>query len=138
MLGNIAFGKTAYQSTLTAMASYAVDGKLDDRCARTASENNPWWRVDLNENTPVMAVTVLNCCEELLENVEIRVQSPGDVDQICGLIGSLENQESETVFCPSGVSGRYVHITTAGLNKRLSLCEVKVYKPLGKKTLQHI
>ena len=45
-------------------------------CTRTNEEQNPWWRVDLEQETEVFEVNVVNrgdCCGSRLYGFEIRV-----------------------------------------------------------------
>ncbi|KAL0195084.1 hypothetical protein M9458_008659, partial [Cirrhinus mrigala] len=60
---------------LSGMANNAVDGKrsTDDMlCARTAIQNNPWWRVDLTKAYQITRVTITNGAEQI-SGAEIRI-----------------------------------------------------------------
>lgn len=137
-LGNLALSKPAFQSSFMSKhsAKHAVDGRVDGECSRTTFENDPWWRVDLQREKYIMAVTITNCCEETVENVDIRVgnnfRSDKIPNKICGHIPELYNKQSITVLCPSDVSGRFINIKAPGVNRSLAICEVKVYETLGK------
>ena len=117
-------------------ASHAIDGRVDGECSRTTFENDPWWSVDLQREKYIMAVTVTNCCEGAMENVEIRISNSLKNDKIsnkiCGLIPELQDNQFVTLFCSSDAFGRYVNIKAPGNDRSLALCEVKVYETLGK------
>ena len=65
---NIALGKTAYQSSVTAdgSASLAVDGNTNPdyfnagSCTHTHTELNPWWMVDLQDTVTITRVEITN------------------------------------------------------------------------------
>ena len=110
-----------------------MDGLENATCARTTIENDPWWSVELENNDYINAVTITNCCKEIIENVEILVvHKDGNSMKKCGFIHKLKDNQSVTVLCPSDVFGRHVTIRIAGENKSLSICEVQVYKNQGK------
>ncbi len=70
---NVAQGKAAKQSSTTfaGAAAYAVDGNTDGKfdvksTTHTASEENPWWEVDLGEVQAVERVAVWNRTDPLV------------------------------------------------------------------------
>ena len=87
VLANLARGKPTKQTSTAGhgKSSLAVDGStetshLQNGCAHTDKQQNPWWRVDLGKVEPVGKVIVTNrgdCCYEKLRRVEIRV---GNID----------------------------------------------------------
>lgn len=134
-LGNIAVGKQASQSSviLKHVPNLAVDGRLDGNCSQTNYEENPWWRVDLQNDHYIMAIVILNCCNSVMENVEVRVGSNEnrEMNKICGHIDVVNSKENAVLLCSSDLSGRYVHLNVRGKNKSLSICEVRIYGALG-------
>lgn len=82
---NVAIRKPTVQSSTFSnyfgASSHAVDGNSNNQyygmsCTRTEEEQNPWWRVDLQKETEVFEVKVVNrgdCCGSRLNGFEIRV-----------------------------------------------------------------
>ena len=84
---NLAYQKNTDQSSTnsdgdaTGASGNAVDGNSNTNfkkgsCARTFSEKQPWWRVDLGNVELVNEVYVVNrgdCCGDRLNPFEIRV-----------------------------------------------------------------
>lgn len=133
-LGNIAIDKNASQSSvmLKHFPSLAVDGRVGGKCSRTNYEENPWWRVDLQDEYSIMAIVISDCCNDSMRNVGVHVgfSESIELNEICERIEVLK--ENHVILCPSDLSGRYVHLGVRGRNKSLSICEVKVYQALGK------
>ena len=134
-LGNIAVGKRASQSSVMFkhFPNLAVDGRLDGNCSQTNYEENPWWRVDLQNEYYIMAIVILNCCSNIMENVEVRVGSNEnrELNKICGHIDVVNNKENTVLLCSSDLFGRYVYLNVRGKNRSLSICEVRIYQALG-------
>ena len=85
---DLALNQPATQSSVysepgkSGVASLAVDGNRDGDwekgfCIRTATENNPWWRVDLGASLPVAEVIIVNrvctSCANDMNAFEIRI-----------------------------------------------------------------
>mmetsp|Transcript_40716 Transcript_40716/g.93622 ORF Transcript_40716/g.93622 Transcript_40716/m.93622 type:complete len:3363 (+) Transcript_40716:123-10211(+) len=128
-------------------ASKAVDGDKDPRmdtgrsCTHTDREANPWWAVDLQQNTRVIGIKVTNradCCGSRLDPFSVYVGS-----QMCGQ-GRAGGGDGDSIVVPcrskAGLVGSIVKIQ---LDKpsasALSLCEVEVAavpdKPIAKPSI---
>lgn len=86
---NVALRGKATQSRLIdpgewdgfAAAGNAIDGNRKSRfnygsCSHTATEANPWWRVDLLESYIITSMIITNredCCEERINGAEIHI-----------------------------------------------------------------
>jgi hypothetical protein len=134
-LGNVALGKQASQSSvmLKQFPNLAVNGRVDGKCSQTNYEENPWWRVDLQDEYYIMAVEISNCCNNIMKNIEVHVGNNEirELNKICGHIDVLKDKENHIILCPADLSGRYVHLGVRGRNKSFSICEVRVYQVLG-------
>ena len=68
MLRNVALNKRSYQSSTytdqfgTLGASLANDGTVNS-CVRSRSETNPWWTVDLKNETLVAQINLTNSAD---------------------------------------------------------------------------
>lgn len=126
------------QSGSFGASSKAVDGNSNtdfaaDSCTHTATQSNPWWRVDLQQRSVVNAVDVTNrgdCCGSRLSDFKILVGDYDDAKQMmaggsqCGGKHSIPQGKSQVISC--GLEGQFVMVTIPGVNKILSLCEVGV------------
>ncbi|XP_028405667.1 uncharacterized protein LOC114528242 isoform X2 [Dendronephthya gigantea] len=132
--GNIALGKQTKQSSVKFKQNpnVGVNGLVDGKCSRTNYEENPWWSVDLQNHYDIMAVGISNCCKNVMKNVEIRVgdNENREFNKICGWMDFLKDNEDHIMFCESGTTGRYVHMSIPGRNETLSICEIRVYQVL--------
>ena len=117
--------------------SFAVNGYLDGKCSQTNYEENPWWRVDLQDEYFIMAVVVSNCCKNDMKHTDIRVGNNENMElnKICGTIDILKDDENRIILCPSDLAGRYVYLSSQAKNKSLSICEIKVHQVLGNSVL---
>ncbi|XP_053916644.1 uncharacterized protein LOC104063070 [Cuculus canorus] len=137
---NAALGRPARQSSVfpnISIAANAVDGNRDGvwhhgSCARTLTEREPWWSVDLGGHRAVAAVMVKNrqdCCWKRLRGAQVHVgDAPaerGKDNAICGVITDAGPGSLSTVCC-HGLMGRYVSILIPGRTDALVLCEVEV------------
>ncbi|KAM6411122.1 uncharacterized protein J5M81_001118 isoform 3-T3 [Pluvialis apricaria] len=137
---NAALGRPASQSSVfpnISIAANAVDGNRDGvwqhgSCARTLTEREPWWSVDLGGRRAVAAVVVKNrqdCCWQRLRGAQVHVgDAPaerGRDNPICGTITDAGPGSLSTVCC-AGLPGRYVSILIPGREDALVLCEVEV------------
>ncbi|XP_075000623.1 LOW QUALITY PROTEIN: uncharacterized protein LOC142079776 [Calonectris borealis] len=137
---NAALGRPASQSSLfpnLSIAANAVDGNRDGvwqhgSCARTLTEREPWWSVDLGGRRAVAAVAVKNrqdCCWRRLRGAQVHVgDAPGERGRdnpICGTITDA-GPGSLSAVCCAGLQGRYVSILIPGREDALVLCEVEV------------
>ncbi|XP_074757225.1 uncharacterized protein LOC141958275 [Athene noctua] len=137
---NAALGRPASQSSVfpnASIAANAVDGNRDGvwhhgSCARTLTEQEPWWSVDLGGRRAVAAVVVKNrqdCCWHRLRGAQVHVgDAPGERGKdnpLCGVITDAGPGSLSTVCC-AGLLGRYVSILIPGREDTLVLCEVEV------------
>ncbi|XP_070554944.1 uncharacterized protein [Ptychodera flava] len=145
---NIAVGKPASQSSLSggsppAGAQCAVDGNTNSNwsgnsCTHTLQEQNPWWKVDLQNIYKVDEVVITNrqdCCSTRLVGAVVRVGSSADFasNTQCGntvTSNEISNSITITFNCSDGTNGRYVSVQLEGQNQFLTLCEVEVYGSL--------
>ena len=137
---NKAFMKYATQSSMADFirdmrghprAEIAIDGITEglsemEQTSITKRENNPWWRVNLGEETDINKITIYNCTDiykPLLRNFTVEVWDAG---------GNVV-WESHQKACPDtflklrtgGVKGQYVHIKVHE-RSQLALAEVIV------------
>jgi len=138
----VAHGKPVEMSSsanilgIAAKAGLAVDGNFDNNfkagsCSHTDTQEDPWFRVDLQRRMDVDTVTVWNrgdCCGDRLSNFEVRVGNHPDWkdNSRCGRRYSCPNAQSLPVQC-EGRPGEYVHIVVPGKNRVLALCELTVH-----------
>ncbi|MEQ2291952.1 hypothetical protein AMECASPLE_018088 [Ameca splendens] len=119
-------------------ASNAIDGNRDSTfkhgsCSHTATQTNPWWRVDLLDSYIVTQIIITNrrdCCAELINGAEIRIgnslQSNGAENPLAATVSASPTGTSE-INIPDRMEGRYVTVLLPGSEKVLTLCEVEVY-----------
>uniref|UniRef100_A0A3Q2U8Q3 Fucolectin tachylectin-4 pentraxin-1 domain-containing protein n=1 Tax=Fundulus heteroclitus TaxID=8078 RepID=A0A3Q2U8Q3_FUNHE len=129
-------------------ASNAIDGNRnsnfkDGSCSHTASQTNPWWRVDLLDSYTITHIIITNrgdCCHGRINGANIHIGNSLTLNGAANplechgglLVGSLS---FTSAFCFS-VEGRYVTVMIPGSDKILTLCEVEVYgyrTPTGKR-----
>ncbi|XP_003450306.1 fucolectin-4 [Oreochromis niloticus] len=120
-------------------ASNAIDGNRESRfdhgsCSHTATETNPWWRVDLLESYIITSMSITNrgdCCDERITGAEIHIgntlQDNGAANPRVGVIPRTPAGSSHTITFSNRVEGRYVTVRVPGPNRILTLCEVEVY-----------
>lgn len=82
---NVASRGKATQSSLkhgsSGAARNAIDGNRESRfqhgsCSHTATEANPWWKLDLLESYIITSINITNrgdCCEERINGAEIHI-----------------------------------------------------------------
>ncbi|XP_074480635.1 uncharacterized protein LOC141761203 [Sebastes fasciatus] len=140
---NVALKGIATQSSTRysfVAASRAIDGRQnsfyhDGSCTHSATEANPWWRVDLRRTHIVSSVKVTNrgdCCAERLNGAEIRIgnslENNGNDNSRCATISNIRAGKTNTYHCDGGsMEGRFVNVIIPGKDKILTLCEVEVY-----------
>jgi len=149
LTGNIARGKPTIQSSYyfscpnnkcRGNASRAVDGSRAtifnaDSCTHTKNQQNPWWRVDLQQREVVRKVSLTNrgdCCAERLRNVEVRVGDDGcsySKNPVCkSFKGEVGLGFHVDLYCNR--RGRFLYVRL--MNKAfLTLCEVQVFVEKG-------
>lgn len=134
-LDHIAIGKPVSQSSTDrgAMPSNAVDGNANGTLgsgsvSHTLSEDNSWWRLDLEDDYDISAIDVYNrtdCCSDRMEGVSIYVGSidstnPEDYTKIGDLTQNDVNR-----FPNTNIQGRYVFLRHNGTGA-LAIAEVAV------------
>ncbi|KAL9950689.1 hypothetical protein ACROYT_G043228 [Oculina patagonica] len=150
---NLAFRKPTVQfrgQYWKGKSSLAVDGNSNTyfrkpgdvvgSCTQTDRTDQPWWRVDLEQEESVSEVYVVNrgteCnCGNRLDNFEIRIgnikgalnRSGGVVNPKCGNTFSVPIGKGASFFCHPSLKGRYVTIRNLKNNIPFTLCEVEVY-----------
>ncbi|XP_056597699.1 uncharacterized protein si:ch73-359m17.2 isoform X2 [Triplophysa dalaica] len=138
--GNLAHGAYAVQSSTyyeLADAKHAVDGNRDSNyfygsCTHTATENNPWLRVDLKNIYSVNKIIITNRGDsyaERIEGAQIRIgnslDNNGNDNKMAATIITAPRDTETYTFNP--INGRYINIFLSGMSKILSLCELEVY-----------
>ncbi|XP_033747960.1 uncharacterized protein LOC117332978 [Pecten maximus] len=143
-LADIALNKPTTQSSLRAggVAGQAVDGNLNpaydaSSCTHTdASDNKPWWQVDLGDVYSINHVSIQNRLhhgdrlkEFIVEISEINAIAPDGHFKNSKLCynyteAHVPDAELRTLSCPTDTVGRYLRITKSF--SRLTLCEVIV------------
>ncbi|XP_070534541.1 uncharacterized protein [Ptychodera flava] len=140
---NIALNKRASQSSLFSamgLASNAVDGFVssfweDESCSHTNIEQDPWWKVDLEDAYFVTDVVITNrrdCCSERLEGAVVRVGLSTDIGSNSPCREAVSPHTAKDLAtisfeCASDTVGRYVSVQLEGKNQYLTLCEVEVH-----------
>jgi hypothetical protein len=131
----LARGKpTAQVSTCCAGPSArAIDGNTrqdwgGNSCTHTNTQQDPWWRVDLQHQRTVQTVKVWNrsdCCGDRLNHWEVRVGNHGSWNHnpVCG--GRQGRAGGTATVACSGKKGRYLHVVIR-TRACLTLCEVHV------------
>jgi len=147
-LENLALGKPAEQSSTyvgwggakSLSADLAVDGNRDTNLNKVTSScmhTHPgqgagqWWRVDLQNQHSVHAVTITNrgdCCGDRLRNFKVFVDatktSPGQGRE-CVTVATIPQGATVQYTCSTPITGRYVTVyLPVGI---LQLCEVQVF-----------
>merc|ERR1712098_627198 len=125
---NVAQGKAASQGHNTASnAARAVDGDMSVRfrsksCTWSESENGTWWRGDLEQDTAVRTVVILNRMDAFPERIDGVKVSVGDEE--CGALRYEAARTEYTVLCEDK-QGSHVTVRKEGAGV-LTLCEVMV------------
>ncbi|XP_039678937.1 uncharacterized protein LOC120573323 isoform X2 [Perca fluviatilis] len=137
---NLALGGVAAVSSIWdswTAPSLAIDGNPDSTyshrsCVSTLYQDNPWWRVDLGGLYNISTIVILrrsDCCALELKGAEIRIgnslENNGNNNPRCGVV-TVTSDVTMTFHCNQMIA-RYVNIVIPGVNKRLTLCEVKVF-----------
>ncbi|XP_057183280.1 fucolectin-1-like [Triplophysa rosa] len=140
---NIARKGTATQSSTysTWAAPHAIDGVRhgpdpDDviYCSATASQSNPWWRLDLLDVYGIKTVIITARSDGALSQTngaEIRIgnslENNGNNNPICAVTSGFLAGNTVSYSCGVMV-GRYVNVVMTGRTSVLALCEVEVYE----------
>ncbi|KAI3375685.1 hypothetical protein L3Q82_003984 [Scortum barcoo] len=137
---NMALGGAAVQSSvwdLQLPAKMVIDGKPYSNygywsCTSTLYENNPWWRLDMGVSYTISSIEVIrrsDCCDMELNGTEIRIGDSlgnnGNNNPRCAVITVIS--DITMTFSCSQMEGRYINFVTPGVQRRLQLCEVKVF-----------
>jgi hypothetical protein len=145
---DLALGKTATQSSTfpgdpTAVASSAVDGKVDGNffdgsVTATNLDPNPWWQVDLGASASVSSIVVWNrtdCCSARLNDYWVFVSNtpflatdtPTTLQNRAGTWSSHQTMApNPSTAITASAQGRYVRVQLTSANY-LSLAEVQVF-----------
>ncbi|WP_344246647.1 glycosyl hydrolase family 95 catalytic domain-containing protein [Isoptericola hypogeus] len=142
---NLARGKPSSQSSVVSggVPSRAVDGDTDGvwgngSVTHTASQNQPWWQVDLGSSQPIGEIAVWNrtdCCSDRLSDYYVFVSenpiTARTVEEVLAQPGVEAYHQQGTAGSPTripgDVSGRYVRVQLASTNY-LQLAELQVYR----------
>ncbi|CAD5126449.1 unnamed protein product [Dimorphilus gyrociliatus] len=102
-------------------------------CAHTATQNNPWWKVDLAETSQILAVTIIGRGQhaDRLKNLRIAVSKDNviptpQLPSVCGYYdGKLPPYL--TMRCPKSTIGRYLSAIIVANSGTLIMCELDVF-----------
>ena len=134
---NLAKGRPTTQSSegWGGKSNRAVDGNSSPRygdrsCTHTKTENNAWWRVDLERNVDVSRIEIVNrkdCCSKRIKNTKVYVGTTSVMSEAteCGDV-AYSSTNPIVVKCKSNINGRYVWVKKTKRDA-LTLCEVEVF-----------
>ncbi|KAK3582967.1 hypothetical protein CHS0354_027082 [Potamilus streckersoni] len=139
---NIAVGKTAIQSSLSAInvATLAVDGHIGYSlfdtfsCSNTNSDFNPWWEVDLGTQYNIGSVFIhsrTDCKPCLPRLQDLRILLKNDTSETGIMVFQDRRREPPaiiTAIVSPSISARYVRIEIPSRKEYLTLCEVEVFE----------
>uniref|UniRef100_A0A3Q2QGV8 Si:ch211-215k15.4 n=1 Tax=Fundulus heteroclitus TaxID=8078 RepID=A0A3Q2QGV8_FUNHE len=120
-------------------ASNAIDGNRnsnfkDGSCSHTASQTNPWWRVDLLDSYTITHIIITNrgdCCHDRINGANIHIGNSltlnGAANPLVATISEIQSGNSHRIDIPGPKEGRFVTVMIPGSDKILTLCEVEVY-----------
>ncbi|KAM4688885.1 pentraxin fusion protein-like [Discoglossus pictus] len=123
------------ESPLKPESGLAIDGNTANElsqgsCAHTNFENEPWWKIDLQNTYKIGTIVVTNrkdCCEKRLDGAEVRIGNSPNLDNpVCGTICDMSKLTN--TLCCNGMEGRYVSVVIPGRSEYLTLCEVEIYE----------
>ncbi len=129
---NVALAGTASQSSTVEHfeASYAINGVINWRHAHTATQDDPWWMVQLEQVYKITEVVVYNrvdsCCQEYLKNFRMEISNGGEG---AAYITAAPYDVVKKIYkfeIPDGVWGDRVKIYLQGQEKTLVMSEVIV------------
>ncbi|XP_057188876.1 uncharacterized protein LOC130553760 [Triplophysa rosa] len=139
---NVAYKGTATQSSTSSTwtAQHAIDGvrhgpdpDILTYCSATASQSNPWWRLDLQDIHDISTVIITarsDCCADQTNAAEIHIgnslENNGNNNPICAVTSGLLTGNTISYSC-HGMVGQYVNVIMSGQRNNLVLCEVEVY-----------
>ncbi|KAI7790697.1 hypothetical protein IRJ41_006848 [Triplophysa rosa] len=103
-------------------------------CSATASQSNPWWRLDLLDVYGIKTVIITARSDGALSQTngaEIRIgnslENNGNNNPICAVTSGFLAGNTVSYSCGVMV-GRYVNVVMTGRTSVLALCEVEVYE----------
>ncbi|XP_073331683.1 uncharacterized protein [Pagrus major] len=124
--------QSAEPASSTTAPNMAIDRNpvnyFQETCASVPLQDNPWWRLDLRSIYRITAVSVVSdCCSKELNGAEVRIGLKNDTsNQRCAVISLAEGQHKYNYQCGI-MDGRFVHVVLPGLQKNLTICDVRVY-----------
>ncbi|CAD5126282.1 DgyrCDS14438 [Dimorphilus gyrociliatus] len=143
---DVSKGKKAYQKTteLGNVASLAVDGlsltnALNGECAMNELTSDPWWVVSLGKIFTIDYIVIWNrkdCCESDLSDFKVGAAkefvnftfSASNFELCKHYTQTVKSGESDSILCDkSSINGSFIGVWMEGANRRLTLCEVKIY-----------
>jgi hypothetical protein len=142
-------GATATQSSVAeeGEAARAVDGNKEgdftsgNSVTHTATEQDPWWSVDLGAVKDIGEIRIHNrsdCCGARLSGAVVEIRDTDDVPVWISTIAAAEDGSVHTFRMPQKTlhKGRYVRVTLEGMDHTLSLAEVQIRETGTGKELQ--
>ena len=137
---------TAQSSTeADGVSTRAVDGNTNrywggGSCTHTQTQDNPWWRLDLEKTRSVISVKIWNradsCCSDRLQGFEVWIgdnASSYSANLRCLTGGTAPITDPHQVYVYCIGTGRYLFIALPGNDRVLTLCEVEVYGMQGER-----
>ncbi|XP_038065954.1 neurogenic locus notch homolog protein 2-like isoform X5 [Patiria miniata] len=128
-------------------ASKAVDGRYDDgkmihdvdveggSCSMTGFQEDPYWRLALNESHCISRVSILNRADgqsERLFGATVTAVGSGDSIQTCGSSVTAEQAAvpgaTILIDCDSPILANVLRISIDSSNASLQMCEVRVWE----------
>lgn len=147
---NLALGKATFQSSTygNGLSIHAVDGLTTGftpwgetaDLQHTASEDGPWWKVDLGGMATLSEIQLFNrtnCCQNRLEDFYI-FTSPKDIDGTKSVDSLITDPTIQYIYFPgraglvesidlNQVQGQFLLLKLVGENKTLHTAEIEVY-----------
>eukprot|EP00118_Oscarella_pearsei_P028991 m.3415 g.3415 ORF g.3415 m.3415 type:complete len:2425 (+) comp9369_c0_seq1:116-7390(+) len=127
---NFAAGMAVTMSTTSSAAAggaLATDGVVNQKCAKTKSQANPFLMVDMGQASLVGRVTINFPTTGNFQGMEIRIgddsTNGGANTPICKTLTTKPSQIT-IVYCDPPLTGRYLTLRIPGANKIVAACEV--------------
>ncbi|MCE9556712.1 MAG: discoidin domain-containing protein [Planctomycetes bacterium] len=146
---NLAKGATASQSSTAeeGEAGLAIDGNREGDFAsgrsvtHSATEQDPWWSVDLGEIKDIGEIRIHNrgdCCGGRLSGAVVEIRDAHDVPVWTSSIATAADGNVYALRIPQKplAKGRYIRVTLEGMDHVLSLSEVQIRETGSGKELQ--
>ena len=140
---NVALVGTASQSTTRAgtatqgdLAQVGVDGNTNGvfeggSVTHTNTQDNPWWEIDLKADRSIDDIVVWNRLDGLQNRLNGYTLSVLDSSRATVFSSNPTTPNPSEITNAGGVTGRFVRIDLAGVNRVLSVAEVQVMSDIS-------